>query len=213
MVIPNGVQLGAAQPHSLERNPEFAVRNALFLSSIHPKKGLLNLVMAWKRVRPSSWRLVIAGPDEGGHLNDVLQKIRKLGLETIVDYMGEVEGDAKAALFEKADLFVLPSFSENFGIVVAEALANGLPVITTRGTPWEGLLHHGCGWWIEPTVVALTEALREALTLDNDALQLMGSNGRDYVREFDWGKIAKQTVDVYRWVLGQGSQPTYVVVD
>ncbi|MEZ5591148.1 MAG: glycosyltransferase [Gammaproteobacteria bacterium] len=50
-------------------------------------------------------------------------------------------------MLESADLFVLPSFSENFGVVIAEALAHGVPVITTRGTPWKGLLQHGCGWW------------------------------------------------------------------
>ena len=58
-----------------------------------------------------------------------------------------VEGFAKEELYRRADFFVLPTFSENFGSVVAEALGYGVPVITTKGAPWEDLLNHKCGWW------------------------------------------------------------------
>lgn len=214
-VIPNGVEvvvpLSAGSSQSEGKHE--GTRTALFLSRVHPKKGLLYLIEAWGQVRPVDWRLCIAGPDEGGHTKEVLQKIRKLGLEASVDYMGEVDGDAKTALFEKADLFVLPSFSENFGVVVTEALAHGLPVITTRGTPWEGILNHGCGWWVEPTAGALIEALREAMYMDPTGLQAMGEKGREYAREFDWAHIAQITAEVYRWVLGQGPIPACVVRD
>jgi glycosyltransferase involved in cell wall biosynthesis len=215
-VIPNGVKLPTIS-YKETRNEltssQNSVRNAVFMSRIHPKKGLLNLVESWGRIRPVNWHLRVAGPDEGGHLEEVMRRVRTLGLEAAVEYVGEVEGDTKIALFENADLFVLPSFSENFGVVVAEAMAHGVPVITTHGTPWEGLLHHGCGWWIKPTADALTEVLSEAMNMDEASLRSMGKKGREYASEFDWSNIAQQTVEVYQWVLGQGSKPACVLRD
>lgn len=213
-IIPNGVDMpifrrSGVQTGSFPDSPH----TAIFLSRIHPKKGLPNLIEAWGRLRPKHWRLRVAGPDEGAHLAEVMQRIRRLGLEDSVEYVGEVDGETKAALFESADLFLLPSFSENFGVVIAESLAYGVPVITTRGTPWEGLMHHGCGWWIEPTVDALTEALSEALSMDSATLKAMGEKGRTYAGEFGWMQIAQQTADVYRWVLGLGPMPDCVVTD
>jgi len=209
-VIPNGVEV--ATPRSTG-NGHHGPRTALFLSRIHPKKGLLNLIEAWGQLRPDGWRLCLAGPDEGGHLAEVMRLVRARSLDSVIKYVGVVEGDAKDALYKNADLFVLPSFSENFGVVVAEALSHGMPVITTRGTPWEGLLHHGCGWWIDPTVDALSETLRQALVMDSVSLRAMGDKGREYSKEFNWPNIALQTVDVYQWLLGQGSKPACVNCD
>ena len=137
-------------------------------------------------------------------------KSGRSGLESTVEYVGEVEGDVKQKLFEEAEFFVLPSFSENFGVVVAEALAHGLPVITTRGTPWDGLLRHGCGWWVDPTVDALSETLQQAMEMDDLAHSSMEQKARAYAQEFDWGSIAHQTIEVYRWILGQGARPNCV---
>lgn len=214
-IIPNGINLDLIHPDevSWEAGARRGPRTALFLSRIHPKKGLLNLINAWGRVRPENWRLCLAGPDEGGHLATVMRRVQTLGLDASVDYVGVVEGEKKVALFASADLFVLPTFSENFGVVVTEALASGLPVITTHGTPWQGLVTHGCGWWIEPTVDALVETLHKALALDTTTLRQMGVNGRAYAQEFDWASIAHQTAEVYRWVLGQGPMPECIISD
>ena len=207
-IVPNGVDL--PPPHVGERDTRLP-RNLVFLGRIHPKKGLLDLVEALSRVRPSDWRLRFAGPDEGGHLAEVMRRVEVRGLRDSVEYVGVVEGATKTALFAGADLFVLPSHSENFGLVVAEALAHGVPVITTRATPWKGLEQRGCGWWIEPTADALAECFRAAFALDPTALRAMGAKGREYAREFHWPTIARQTADVYRWVLGRGSKPGCVV--
>ena len=133
-IIPNGVDLDVgAVPATLA--PVERQRVALFLSRVHPVKGLLNLVRAWAQLAPAGWRLCIAGPDEAGHLKEVLALVRVLGVQDSVDHIGAVEGSAKTALYNAADIFVLPTYTENFGVVVAEALAHGLPVITTRGAP------------------------------------------------------------------------------
>lgn len=214
-VIPNGVELDFATAPT--RRAEIAggsgPRKALFLSRIHPKKGLLNLLDAWAVLDSPDWLLQLAGPDEGGHLAEVQQRISVLGLQNRVQYLGSIDDANKGAVYAAADLFILPSFSENFGVVVAEALSHGLPVIATRGTPWQGLEQHGCGWWVEPTVDGLVGALRDAVATEPAQMREMGMRGQVYAREFDWGNIARQTVDVYRWVLGQGERPDCVFLD
>jgi len=208
--IKGGPSLDAAPPASQAAGGQ---RVALFLSRVHPKKGVVELVRAWARVAPAGWRLRLAGPDEGGHWSEVAGLIDRLGLGSTVEYCGPVEGERKAALYREADLFVLPTFSENFGLVVAEALAYGVPVITTRGAPWADLETYGCGWWIEMGVPPLVEALRTATALSDAERAAMGARGRVYVQRYDWDAIAAETLALYRWVLGQGERPACVRVD
>src|SRR5262249_30773618 len=105
------------------------------------------------------------------------------------------------------DLFVLPTLNENFGLTVAEALASGIPAISTKGAPWAGLEQEGCGWWIEHGVDALTAALDRAMVMAPQVLMRMGANGRAWVgREFCWDRVARDMLAVYRWV-AQGAEP------
>ena len=192
-------------------------RTLLFLSRLHPKKNLIGLLDAWRIICSDTqfdgWTLRIAGPDEGGHRADVGAHIARLGLTARVVVAGAIAEADKADAFAAADLFVLPSFSENFGIVVTEALAHGVPVITTHGTPWAELPKRGCGWWVAPTPVALAGALGEAMSLDAAARTAMGAAGRDYVgAAFGWDRIAANTLGFYEWLLHGGCRPDYVDV-
>ena len=210
-IIPNGID----PPEWLDlAYPKESPRIILFISRIHPVKGLQNLVQAWKIARPIGWKMVIAGPDEGGHRKSVETTIRQAGLQDDFEFAGSIYGNEKEALYRSADLFILPTFSENFGVVVAEALACGVPVITTKGAPWSGLLTHRCGWWIDIGVEPLVDALREATNLPPDTLREMGQRGRAYVEQnFGWPGIAQQMLSVYRWVLRQGPKPDCVRLD
>ena len=212
-IIPNGIDLTAAGVPKVERVRTGGNRTVLFLSRVHKVKGLTNLVQAWAQVRPAGWRLQIAGPDEGGHLAEVLRAAQAVGVAGSIDYLGEVDGARKTEVYHNADLFVLPTFSENFGVVVAEALSHGLPVITTRGAPWADLETHGCGWWVDIGVEPLATALRQAMALNDDERRAMGERGRAYVQRYNWADIARQMADVYRWVLGQGARPDCVHLD
>lgn len=212
-IIPNGVDL--PEVHLRTRlSPDFGrQRNAVFMSRIHPKKGLLELVNAWAKVKPVGWKLILAGPNEGGYLQQVLDCIQKLGLGGTVEYRGVVAGEAKAKLLKSADLFILPSFSENFGVVVAEALAYGVPVISTLGTPWKGLVDERCGWWVAAEANALADAVCEAIAMSDQERYEMGVRGQQYARQFDWGQIARETAEVYRWLLGKADRPGCVRLD
>jgi glycosyltransferase involved in cell wall biosynthesis len=194
--IPNGVDIPPLTVRPAL--PECKARTALFLGRIYPVKGLPMLVEAWASVRPAGWRLVIAGPDEAGHKGVVERAARAAGLGDVVRFAGAVSGDAKHALLAGADLFVLPSHSESFGMVVAEALAHGKPVLTTTAVPWPALQSRGCGWRTAPSTEGLAAGLREACACDDDSLRQMGLAGRALVSEtLGWDRIAAKFVTLY----------------
>jgi glycosyltransferase involved in cell wall biosynthesis len=156
-------------------------------------------------VRPRGWRLQIAGPDEAGHRADVEQAVSRFGLNECVSFLGPLEGEAKSAAYAEADLFVLPSYSESFGMVVAEALAHEVPVLVTRGVPWPQLPERGCGWCVDTTIEGLAQGLREATAQEPAALRHMGTRGRAWVEaEFRWDAIAKRFIDAYEQILRAG---------
>ncbi|WP_269527012.1 glycosyltransferase [Coraliomargarita parva] len=209
-VIPNGVELPEAR--KLKPAKRSQKKTALFLSRIHPKKGILMLLDAWAKLAPEGWRLVIAGNDDCNHLRVVGARIRSLDLLETVELAGPLFGEDKEAAYRGADLFVLPSYSENFGIVVAEALGYGLPVLTTTGCPWQELSTEGCGWWVEPNPTGVFEGLSGALSTSSETLMAMGARGRRLVEEkYQWPGIAERMAQFYDWLLNGGKQPDFVV--
>ncbi len=207
-VVPNGVRVPDRAPGPRAGTP----RRALFLSRIHPKKGIPTLVEAWARVRPEEWTLTVAGPDDGGHRGVVEEAIQRHGMADTVHLRGGVPEGEKWDLYSQADLFVLPSWSENFGIVVAEALGSGIPVITTKAAPWESIEREGCGWWIDTGVEPLARALEEATRASDQRRREMGLRGRELVRrEYSWERAARRMQAVYDWVAGVGPRPEWVV--
>jgi glycosyltransferase involved in cell wall biosynthesis len=218
VVHPVGIEIPAQLPACDEEgaqhaggsgNEEPIPRTCLFLSRLHPIKGLAMLLEAWAQLRPAGWRLVVAGPDHHGHAAAMERMARRMGVAERVAFVAPAYGSAKWRLLADADLFVLPSHSENFGVVIAEALAMGTPVITTTGTPWSMLRDHGAGWWVPPDPASLADALRQATLLPPDALLEMGARGRDLARErFVWPAITATVGEAYRWLLDGGAAPS-----
>ena len=214
-VIPNGVRVPVPTAVPLKAAGDPAT--LLFMSRVHPKKNLPGLLRAWAQLCAdpalAHWTLTIAGPDEGGHAAVVKALADRLGIAARVVFAGPVAEGDKAAVFTASDLFVLPSFSENFGIVVTEALAHGVPVVATLGSPWAELPERGCGWWVAPEPDALAGALSEAMHLAPGQRRVMGERGRAWVeRAFGWDGIAAQTRDLYSWLLHGGRRPDFVDV-
>lgn len=211
-VIPNGVELPPVSSLPRGATSTDGPRTVLFLSRIHPVKGLLNLVQAWSQLQPRGWRVVVAGHDEMNHTAQVRDAVCAAGVGRDFQFIGPVAASDRWSCYQQADLFILPSHSENFGIVIAEALACGVPVITTTGTPWAGLVAHRSGWWVDVGVEPLRIALHEALSLSPEVLQQMGQRGREWMEhDFSWQGVARQMIDVYRWLLGENQKPTCVL--
>ena len=184
----------------------------LFLGRVHPVKGVDVLLGAWRRVqdRFPDWELHIVGPDEDGYLERMRRLGRELGVQR-TSFPGPAYGEAKAAAYGAADLFVLPSHTENFGVAVAEALAHGVPAIVSRNAPWSGLEERDCGWWIERDEGALTECLGHALALPPAELAWRGANGRAWMEEdFSWRRISERMRDTYHWLINGGKPPNWV---
>jgi glycosyltransferase involved in cell wall biosynthesis len=191
--------------------PVADMRTALFLSRFHPKKGLPLLAEAWQRVKPRGWRLLAVGPDEDGHRGEIERLAEKLGLGSSWEFRGMVTGDEKWRLLAGADVFILPTHSENFGNVVAESLLAATPVITTMGAPWSELVERRCGWWTKPSVEGIAAALKEATELPRAALCVMGERGRAWAsREFAWPGIAQRMANAYDAILSGKTTSDFV---
>jgi len=206
-VIPNGVDMPDIDPGAPRR------RQVVFLGRINPVKGIDMLIHAWSvlcRQFPD-WELVIAGPLADDYARDMQRLAAGVCGGVNVRFAGELRGEQKTALLSGASLFVLPSHSENFGMVVAEALAHGLPVVTTTGTPWTELAARKCGWQVAPDQGAIREALRQAMASPQKELVSMGRNGRDWVeREYAWQHIAAMMLKTYSWLHDAGQCPDWV---
>jgi glycosyltransferase involved in cell wall biosynthesis len=209
-VIPNGVDLPPLATDAPEGPP-----TVLSLGRIHPKKGLDVLLRAWAQVETEhpDWRLRIVGPAELGHDTELRALSATLGLRR-VSIEGPAYGPARLAAYRQAHLFVLPTRSENFAMTVAEALAAGVPVISSKGAPWAGLEIEGCGWWIDHGPEPLAATLRLALGLPTDALRTLGHRGRNWMaRDFSWDRVAGDMLAVYAWLTQSAERPATVRLD
>ena len=208
IVSPNGVNV----PKNFSRVERVEKRRVLFVSRMHPKKGVMELVEAWgKSVKEKvksegDWvcELVytVNGEFEKEYEARVKARVKELGLGDQFIFTGALDDEEKWKSYGRSNLFVLPTYSENFGIVVAEALWAGVPVITTRGTPWKDLEEHKCGWWIDIGVESLADALAVAMSHDDAQLREMGARGRSLVEEkYTWDAAVNAMVKGYEEVL------------
>lgn len=194
-VIPNGVEV----PPSIARVPSNGALRLVFLGRLDPKKGIENLLRACRGLEARidrDWSLVVAGSGDPRYEDSLRSLASDLGVSSRVRFVGAVPAAERARLFENADLAVVPSHTENFGMVVVEALAHAVPVVASTGTPWEKLESVGCGLHVSNSPESLALAIgRMAVS----PLERMGDAGREWmIREFDWGSIAARMVSLYR---------------
>lgn len=214
-IIPNGIEMKNF-PSKIVRE-EHEKKVVLFLSRVNPIKGLELLIEAWGKLpedMKTGWELHIAGnSDPADYVHKLEVQIASLNLNETVKLLGPITGDAKMRKYMNSDLFILPTFNENFGNVVAEAMMCELPVITTKNAPWKVLEDYGCGWWIDLCVENLVNALKEAMALLDEERWELGKKGRQCIEEnFASEAVAKKTMKVYEWVMGEADKPDYVEV-
>jgi glycosyltransferase involved in cell wall biosynthesis len=195
-VIPNGIELPKLNGVQGERKDNEL--RILYLGRLHPIKGIENLLRALPVLKANA-RLSICGDGDSGYQKQLHSLAHELGLNGRVRFQGRVDGQAKEQQFREADLCVVPSFTENFSIVVAEALAHGVPVVASRGTPWQRLVEMGCGLWVDNSSEELSKAMDLAANLP---LREMGRRGREWMgREYSWQTVAEQMAAQYRLLI------------
>ena len=218
-VVPNGIDLpkgGApARPAWLGAS-EKDRRIVLFLGRLHPKKGLENLLAAWRDVRASpgarDWLLVVAGWDQGGHERQLRRIAEEHGIDRSLRFVGPRFDRDKAASFACADAFVLPSLSEGLPVAVLEAWSCGLPVLMTGACNLPEGFAAGAALPIGTDRAGIAAGLRRLFAMSDAERRAMGARGQALVRQrFTWRQVGEQMVAVYEWVLGGGPAPPCVL--
>lgn len=196
-IIPNGINLSEVK--SIKSN--YGSKKMIFLSRIHPKKGIELLLEAWRNINTQNWILEIAGNGDESYIKSLENS--SLDLKN-VKFVGSKYEESKWDFIRSADVMVLPTFSENFGIVVAEALAVGVPVLTTFGAPWKDLKTYRCGWWIDLTVEKLQTTLLSIFETSTNEFEKMGERGVDLVKKkYNIKAISKEIKSLYEKILIQ----------
>jgi glycosyltransferase involved in cell wall biosynthesis len=196
-LISNGVYFPESLP-ARDWLPEGRLR-LLYLGRLHPIKGIENLVQAVKLIENKEVSLTICGNGDEAYMRTLHKLVHDLKLDGRIEFQGHVDGTNKFSAFMQADICIVPSFSENFGMVVAEALAHGVPVVASKGTPWVDLENKGCGVWVDNSPSALAEGILRIREMD---LETMGHNARQWMgSSYKWSAIGQQMYIVYERLL------------
>ncbi len=196
--LPDAAKLAAARETWLELCPAARSRPVvLFYSRLHHKKRVRELIDAWLSIPRGDWLLLIVGTAEEYTAEKLAAEVADLGHSENIRVF---DGAGRPAPYAIASLFVLPSHSENFGLVIAEALAAGVPAVVTDTTPWSDLTPNHAGWcvpWQE-----FTPTLAQALLTPPAELKAMGQSGRQWVaNEYSWSRAASLLHSFYRHLL------------
>lgn len=192
-IVPNGVDLPKTVKEWNCKNNEI-----LFLSRLHKIKGLDNLLFAWSKLKfKNGWKLMIAGSGSSDYEKGIVKKINDYKINDSVELLGHLDGFSKENAFERAKFFILPSYSENFGNAILEALSFGLPVITTKNTPWKIIQDFSCGWYIDNDPDAIIKALNQAIKIKKEEWIYMSNASKEIVDPFDWSVISTEVKNIY----------------
>lgn len=202
-LIPNGIETSNYPLKTTQLKK--AIKTILFLSRIHPTKGIQILLEAWSGIdatQRKGWQLIIAGEGEQDYVRELQDLIQLKYSGSDISYVGPKYGKEKVKTYHQADVFVLPTHSENFGMVIAEAMSCGLPVITTTGTPWEVLNKELAGWWVQNSVENIQNAIKHSLSLSDMERTNMGYISRKIIeKDYSIEIIANKYKELYKWVL------------
>lgn len=194
-IIPNGFNTTALLK---KKKINKRKKTLLYLSRIHEKKGIQNLLEVFQEMNPKNWQLDIVGSGKKKYIEYLKSKLNPGIINEKIFFLGFKSDKEKNKNFINSDIFILPSFSENFGIVVPEAMSYGLPVITTKETPWSEIKKNNCGWWIKPDKISLKNCLSEVFQLSSKKFFYMSNNAKKNSYRYRWIKIKDEYSKLYK---------------
>lgn len=208
VIAPNGIDLAPFDKFQEEAGSKGEQKGqCVFLGRLHPKKGLDLLLNAWSVIGKikEGWKLIIAGPNENGYQSKIEQYIHGLGLHSSVSLAGTITGTEKTRLLKRADLFILPSYSEGFSVAILEALACKVPVIATTACNFPELARSGGGWECESSIESVAKTLSEAMESSIAERKERGALGRRLVeKSYTWQEVAATILEACRSLHGSG---------
>jgi len=197
--IPNYIELP-------ERYNMEIKNNILFLGRIHPIKNIESLIEAFakiiKETNIKDYKLIIAGIGEQEYIESIFTLINNLNIMNYVDMIGMITGEEKQKLIASSYVLVLPSFSENFGNVVVEALSQGTPVIASKGTPWNILEEFKAGYWIDNSIEDIFIALEKIIKLNDKEYNFIRKNSLWLAKnKYDIHKNINKWIEKYQEII------------
>lgn len=208
-ILPNPYDCEGMFDKPIQYSDKFRVG---YLGRLHFRKRVERLIYAFSDLRdelPES-ELLIMGSGSKEYEDFLKHEVKVRKLENVV-FTGFLNGEEKDKAIRSLSVLAVPSDFENFGNVVSDALSRGVPVIASKGMPWECLPQNECGWWIENDQKTINKTILEASKLQKDDLVRMGKNGQHYVKEnFSVDVLGKKLSELYRWILGEGEKPDFV---
>lgn len=182
-----------------------------FLGRLHPIKKVENLLYGVAMLpHPQDCELVIMGKGDDTYEQFLRNEIKRLGLTNVI-FKGFVSGREKYEELSQLSCLFLPSDSENFGMIVTEALSVGTPVMASLGTPWEELNTTGCGWWIDRSLENIAQVMQQVIEMPVVQLLAMGEKGRQLVKQkYTAPQVARQMKQLYEWLVRNEKKPYFV---
>lgn len=208
-VIPNPVDYREEPGRSMVVNEKFRIG---YLGRLHPRKRIERLIYAFSDLRNElrDAELVIIGADDAGYEQFLRDEVKRLHLDNVV-FTGFLTGKEKDDALQSLSFLTVVSDFENFGNIVTEALARGIPVIASKGMPWQELESFKCGWWIDNSQKSINKTILEAFHTSPEYRKKMGANARQLIADrYTVEVVGRKLKQLYEWILNGGGKPEFV---
>lgn len=206
-VIPNPVEI--KEYKETKKDDVFRIG---YLGRLSPRKNVEGLIYAMDELRneTENTELLIIGGGSEVYEHFLRDEVERLGLKN-VRFTGFLSGQEKDQALASCSILAMPSEIENLGNVILEGLVRCIPCIATKGAPWEDLQTYRCGWWVDYSQPAITDAIRQAYNVPQSELKTMGERGKQLMKDnYSVESIAKKMKATYEWILGKGEKPEFV---
>lgn len=205
-VIPNPVKV---EQHPAKTDSIFRLG---YLGRVSKRKNIESLIYAWDTLKnkTENAELIIIGGGDEQYLQFLKDECARLHLTNVM-FTGFIAGQEKEKVLSGISVLAMPSEFENFGNVIVEGLVRGIPCIATKGAPWKDLEDFHCGWWVEYSQKAITDAVSKALSCSAEILAEMGERGKQLMKDkYSIEAVAKDMKNMYDWILKKAEKPAFI---